>query len=149
MQQAELIELLGISDSYFRKWRAGLGIEPKATYPDDEVEQFTRIKQALDSGLKLPDAIAQITGKEPASKNSNNFVDAIKKGVGRQLTQQADLAGAALSEVFQEQVFDSFLKHLSRGRFDRFEELIESTSFALDGDEPLEAFLIEGAVDED
>jgi len=148
MQQAELIELLGISDSYFRKWRAGLGIEPKATYPDDEVEQFTRIKQQLDNGLKLPDAIASITGNPPPSQSGNNFVSAIKKGVGKQLTQQADMAGAALAECFQEQVFDSFLKHLARGKFDRFEQLIESSTFALDAADPMECYLIEAGDDE-
>jgi len=103
MQQAELIELLGISDSYFRKWRAGLGIEPKATYPDNEVEQFTRIKQELDNGLKLPDAIAQVTGRRPEPKQApgrySNLPGQLQpKTVARALVQQFDQD--VIAEVF-------------------------------------------------
>ncbi|HEY9873932.1 MAG TPA: hypothetical protein V6D12_10875 [Candidatus Obscuribacterales bacterium] len=147
MNQADLIEALGIADSTFRGWRSALGIQPKKQYDDSDVERFQALKDDISAGKRFDDAVRDITGNDPQS--SNGFVDAVKKGVGKQLNQQADMAGAALAEAFQEQVYGAFLKHLSRGKFDRFEELIASTTFALDGDEPLEAFLIEGAVDED
>ena len=146
MNQSELIQLLDIADSTFRSWRSALGIQPKKVYSDSDVERFQALKDDTSAGKRFDDAVRDITGDAPQS--SNGFVDAIQKGIGKQLNQQADMAGAALAEAFQVQVHAAFLKHLSRGKFDRFEQLIESTSFALDGDDPMEAYLIEGADDE-
>ena len=140
MNQADLIEALGIADSTFRGWRSALGIQPKKQYDDSDIERFQALKDALGAGQRFDDAVRTITGNAPQA--TNGFVDAIQKGIGKQLNQQADMAGAALAEAFQVQVHAAFLKHLSRGKFDRFEQLIESTSFALDGDDPMEAYLI-------
>ena len=146
MNQSELIQALGIADSTFRGWRSALGISPKKQYDDSDVERFQALKDAISAGQRFDDAVRDITGNSP--EQSNGFVDAIKKGIGKQLNQQADLAGAGLALAFEEQVYTSFLKHLGRGRFNRFEELIESTNFALDGSDAMEAFLIEAGEDE-
>jgi len=146
MNQSELIQALGIADSTFRGWRSALGIQPKKQYDDSDVERFRALKDATSAGQRFDDAVRDITGNAP--QQTNGFVNAVKNGVGRQLNQQADMVGAGLAEAFQEQVYTSFLKHLSRGKFDRFEELIENTSFALDGSDPMEAFLIEAGEDE-
>jgi len=147
MNQSELIQLLDIADSTFRSWRSALGIQPKKVYSDSDVERFQALKDDTSAGKRFDDAVRDITGEAP-QQQTNGFVNAVKNGVGRQLNQQADMVGAGLAEAFQEQVYTSFLKHLSRGKFDRFEELIENTSFALDGSDPMEAFLIEAGEDE-
>ncbi|HEY9874472.1 MAG TPA: hypothetical protein V6D12_13610 [Candidatus Obscuribacterales bacterium] len=147
MNQAELIQALGIADSTFRSWRSALGIQPKKQYDDSDIERFQALQNATSAGQRFDDAVRDITGEAPRQQ-TNGFVNAVKNGVGRQLNQQADMVGAGLAEAFQEQVYSSFLKHLSRGKFDRFEQLIESTNFALDGDDPLEAYLIEAGEDE-
>jgi len=146
MNQADLIEALGIADSTFRGWRKALGIQPKKQYDDSDVERFQALQNAISAGQRFDDAVRDITGNAPPQ--TNGFVDAVRRGVGKQLNQQADMVGAGLAEAFQEQVYSSFFKHLSRGKFDRFEQLIESTSFALDSADPMEAFLIEAGEDE-
>jgi len=140
MQQAELIELLGISDSYFRKWRAGLGIEPKASYPDDEVEQFTRIKQELDNGLKLPDAIAQITGKRPEPKQAPGRYSNLPGQL-----QPKSVAGAMVAQ-FDAEVMQEFFRLLSqpltKHEMDRYFQT------AIGSDDVLDAYILEAGTDD-
>jgi len=134
MKQNELIELLGISASSFRRWRAGLGVATKDEYLDSEVELFQSLKAKLDEGLGFNDALAELTGKPADSRNG--FSEALVKGFKPQLQKQADAVGAGLAVAFEDMVWGSFLKHVSRSKGSRFEELadnfiVETPSIAL------------------
>jgi DNA-binding transcriptional MerR regulator len=147
MLQPDLIKALGCSDSTFRRWRGGLGIPAKDLYSDEDAETFTQLKQKLDGGVSYADAIAQLTGNPTDTRNG--FSDALVKGFKPQLQKQADAVGAGLAIAFEDMVWGSFLKHVSRSKGSRFEELADNFTLGIDTDEPLEAFLIEGATDEE
>jgi len=140
MQQAELIQQLGISDSYFRKWRAGLGIEPKANYPDGEIELFNRLKQELESGAKLPEAIATITGRRPEPKQAPGRYS----NLPAQLQPKA-VAGA-LVQQFDQDVMTEFFRllgqPLTRQEINQYVEVVSGS------DDVIDAFILEAGSDD-
>ncbi len=147
MQQAELIQLLEIADSTFRGWRSALGISAKKQYPQEEVNKFVALKDAVSTGQRFEDVVRDLGGNGATS--GNGFSDALIKGFKPQLQKQADAVGAGLAVAFEDLVWSSFLKHVSKSKGSRFEELADNFTLGIDTDEPLEAFLIEGSVDEE
>lgn len=147
MNQQDLIKDLGISASSFRRWRSALGIAAKEVYQTEEIELFQKLKANLNNGLSFDESVANITGK-PVN-DTNPFNDALVKGFKPQLQKQADVTGQALALAFEEMVWDSFLKNVSRSKGSKFDECVNNFSLTVDSNEPLEAVLIEGSSYED
>ena len=147
MQQSELIQLLEIADSTFRGWRAALDISAKKQYPQDEVDKFVALKDAVSAGQRFEDVVRELGGN--STTNGNGFSDALVKGLKPQLQKQADAVGAGLAVAFEDMVWGSFLKHVGKSKGSRFEEMANNFTLGIDNNEPMEAFLLESSTDEE
>lgn len=147
MNQSELIEILGISKPSFRRWRAGLGIEAKESYSEDDQQQFLDLKERLDSKEKFRDAIAAITGKAP--KEDNPLGSALIKRAKSQLDSlQPEAIGEYLIEEFDRRVAAAFIGAAKSKKPSAFEQMIQGFDpLALEEGDCLEALLLEEGED--
>lgn len=144
MNQKELIAELGIADSTFRKWRLALGVPAKATYTDEEVIKFKKLKAKTENGEKFEDAVADLNGGKKRS-DSNPLVNALTKHYQPMIEQVSDGIADNLVQALDAAVFKSFAKKL-KGTAADIEQLEQSLS--LDNSEIIDALLLEGVDDE-
>lgn len=147
MDQSQLIELLGLSASSFRRWRSGLGITPKDSYPEDEQQQFLDLKDYLDQGIGFKEAVAKITGQAP--QEDNPIAEALLKRAKSQLdVLNPEAIGKSLVPVFDQRVAISFIKEAKNSKPTAFEQMFGNSLLTLDPSDTIDALILEAAEDD-
>lgn len=147
MDQLELIELLGISKSSFRRWRGDLGIAIKDSYSEEEQQQFLDLKERLGSKEKYRDAIAAITGKAPQEENPLGSA-LIKRAKSQLDALQPEAIGEYLIQEFDRRVAIGFIGAAKSKKPSAFEQMIQGFDpLALEEGDYLEALLLEEGED--
>lgn len=150
MNREDLIKELGnLSKRSFQRWCKALNIgASQDSYSSEEVEDLMALKANMSSGMSFDAAIAAITGESP-QQPGNEFSTAVVNGFQKKLKTEADAVGAGVAVAFEDMVWGSFLKHLSRSKGGRFEQAVEHFSFTLDTSDPIDAYILEAGSDED
>lgn len=147
MDQSELIEILGISPSSFRRWRGDLGISVRDRYSEEEQQQFLDLKERLDSKEKYRDAIAAITGKQPSEENPLGAA-LIKRAKSQLDSLQPEAIGSMLVDEFDRLVAAAFIKAAKSKKPKAFNEMMQGFDpLALEEGDYLEALLLEEGED--
>jgi len=147
MQQTELIELLQIADSTFRKWRGALGITAKSSYPQDEVDLILALKERTEGGMKFNEAVASVTGCPP-SNQASSLTEAIAKAKSATIKREAEAVAEVMAQNFEAEIWQQFFKKLKSAKPSSFDDAFLECSLALDSSDTIDAYFLEAA-DED
>ncbi len=149
MNKEQLQQELGIKTRQWQRWCSSLGFSASLeSYSPEQVDQLKRLKELLREKKSFEEAVTLISGKEPPKENP--FATALIKRAKSQLDiLRPEEIGEALIEVFDERVAIGFLKGAQRKKPTAFEQMVGNFSpFAIEGDDCLEALILEAADDE-
>lgn len=144
MNQKDLIQELKIADSTFRKWRSALNIAAKSAYTEEEVAKLSELKNRTESGERYETVIADMTGQERTE--SSGLASALGKHYIPAIKQIAEPVAEDFIRELDKQVF-AFVGKKLRSRGASLEQF-ESALLAGDGEDPIEALVLEGCADE-
>lgn len=147
MQQTELIELLQIANSTFRKWRGALGISAKEVYPQEEIDLIVALKERTEGGMKFDEAIATLTGRPP-SNQASSLTEAIAKTKSATIKREAEAVAEVMRQNFEAEIWQQFFKKLKSSKPSSFDDAFLESSLALDSGDTIDAYFLEAA-DED
>lgn len=147
MEQSQLIELLGLSASSFRRWRLSLGLTPKESYNEEEQQQFSDLKDYLDQGIGFKEAVAKVTGIAP--QEANPVAEALLERSKKQLDiLNPEGIGKSLVPVFDQRVAISFIKEAKSSKPTAFEQMFGNSLLTLDPADTIDALILEAAEDD-
>ncbi|MBW4680197.1 MAG: hypothetical protein KME19_08940 [Microcoleus vaginatus WJT46-NPBG5] len=144
MQQKELIKDLGIADSTLRKWRAALNIPAKNSYSEEEVAKLGELKTRTQAGERYEAVIADMTGQDRTEPNG--LASALGKHYIPAIKQIAEPVAENFIRELDKQVF-AFVSKKLRSRGASLEQF-EVALLTSDGEDPIDALLLEGCTDE-
>lgn len=149
MNKEQLQEELGIKTRQWQRWCKSLGFSASLdSYSPEQIDQLKKLRDLLREKVNFEEAVTTISGKEPPKENA--IASALMKRAKSQLDALCpEEIGEALVDLFDQRVAVAFVKGAQRKKPTAFEQMVGNFyPLAIEGDDCLEALILEAADDE-